>query len=1164
MRRSRVRLPLRSSHLALLLALLAPGSTGASAQSGAPAAGASEFTRLNDASVAAFEQGNLAQAIEHGERALAAAERLYGRDAVETLTAASNLGRYRLEQGDVARAEPLLVRALQGLERLRGRDDPATIGAVGDVALLYRTQGRFAEAEPLFRRAVEAGERVLGPDNDQTIIALTGLGELHYSLGRYDEAEPLLRSAMERSTRALGADSPATLLSASRLGELLRARGRFAEAEPLLRRTLQSAERAWGRDRIDTLNVVEALGLLYQSQGRIAQAEPLLARAYRGAESALGTDDPQTLAWLSNLAQLYVQQARFGEAETMLRRALETSERVLGRDHPGTLLPANNLAAVYVAQGRYGEAEPLFQRVVEGRQRALGADHPDTALALGNLGTIYLNQERYADAEPYFERAIAASERSLGPDNQNTLTFVNNLALVYRRQARLAEAEPLYRRVVTSLERTGGDANPLAITALGNLAALYDEQRRDADAERLYRRVVTAAERSLGRDHPNRLSLLINLASLYYRQNRFAEAEPLAREALEANNRVFGSDHPATVNAASYLAMARLAANNAAGALDAARLAAAGMRSRRISQRDDVLASAAQAQAQSRESVLFTLLADSAWAAGSPRGGGQNPLGAEAFTALQDATAGITDQAVVRMAVRRFADDRAAGLGALVRERETLENRWAVNNADYTVILTNTDADSLASRQQLRTERTQIESRTAEIDQRLRREFPEYFDLVHPQAVDLPTAAQMLADDEAILLIVPTPRGTHSIAVTHTGASWVRSEATEEQIDGTVARLLLDLGANVRLPAEEMAEWQRQHGQADSFDRNLAYALYQHLIAPVAPLLAGKRHVFIAASGALTSLPFGVLVTEAPQGRDSDPAALRATPWFADAHALVQIPSVQALQFLRRYRTGAASGRGFVGFGDPVLGGQAVQRGVGRAAAVPEAQALFGDRRSSSGLRLADVRQLNRLDRLPGTAVELERMRTALRAPASALFLGPRASEATLRSMDLSNVRILALATHGVMAGEMQSAYEPGLVLTPPATPSDQDDGLLTTSEVAALRLNADWVILSACNTAAGDGSEGAPGLSGLARAFFYAGARNLLASHWPVRDDVAPRLTVRTISLQQEQPGLSRAEAFQHAMREIRNDASHDAAGDTWAHPKAWAPFTLIGDGAH
>jgi len=107
---------------------------------------------------------------------------------------------------------------------------------------------------------------------------------------------------------------------------------------------------------------------------------------------------------------------------------------------------------------------------------------------------------------------------------------------------------------------------------------------------------------------------------------------------------------------------------------------------------------------------------------------------------------------------------------------------------------------------------------------------------------------------------------------------------------------------------------------------------------------------------------------------------------------------------------------------------------------------------------------------------------------------------------------------------------------------------------VAAWRFSADWVILSACNTAAGDGGEGAGALSGLARAFFQAGARSLLVSHWPVRDDLSATLTVKALTSRRADPSLSPAEAFQRAQREIRSERR-------WAHPRNWAPFAFVGD---
>ena len=124
-------------------------------------------------------------------------------------------------------------------------------------------------------------------------------------------------------------------------------------------------------------------------------------------------------------------------------------------------------------------------------------------------------------------------------------------------------------------------------------------------------------------------------------------------------------------------------------------------------------------------------------------------------------------------------------------------------------------------------------------------------------------------------------------------------------------------------------------------------------------------------------------------------------------------------------------------------------------------------------------------------------------------------------------------------------------MLTPPSKASDEDDGLLTASEVAGLKLDADLVILSACNTAAPSGKEGDTGLSGLAQAFFYAGAESLLVSHWPVFDSVAPVLTAET--LRRAEAGIPKAEAFQQAMQEVRK---------TNPHPAAWAPFVLVGEG--
>ena len=148
-------------------------------------------------------------------------------------------------------------------------------------------------------------------------------------------------------------------------------------------------------------------------------------------------------------------------------------------------------------------------------------------------------------------------------------------------------------------------------------------------------------------------------------------------------------------------------------------------------------------------------------------------------------------------------------------------------------------------------------------------------------------------------------------------------------------------------------------------------------------------------------------------------------------------------------------------------------------------------------------------------------------------------------------------ATHGVLSGDIPGILEPALVLSPPAQASAQDDGVLTASEIGRLKLDADWVILSACNTAAGDGTPGNEGYSGLARAFFYAGARALLVSHWPVASEATVALTTKMFEVLGSDGRVSRAQALRQSMLEMIDRPEKSE----FSHPLFWAPFVLVGN---
>jgi CHAT domain-containing protein len=184
-----------------------------------------------------------------------------------------------------------------------------------------------------------------------------------------------------------------------------------------------------------------------------------------------------------------------------------------------------------------------------------------------------------------------------------------------------------------------------------------------------------------------------------------------------------------------------------------------------------------------------------------------------------------------------------------------------------------------------------------------------------------------------------------------------------------------------------------------------------------------------------------------------------------------------------------------------------------------------------------------------------------MKAEAHDVRLGANATEREVKRLsargELAHYRIVHFATHGALAGQLDGAHEPGLILTPPATATEEDDGYLSASEIADLKLDADWVILSACNTAAGTANS-AEALSGLARAFIYAGARALLVSHWEVNSNAAVKLITAAIREISRDPKIGRAEALRRSMLALIDTGSPEEA-----HPAFWAPLVVVGEGA-
>lgn len=961
----------------------------------------------------------------------------------------------------------------------------------------------------LFSRAAIAGPA-------EQCTALFQRGNQYYSHGDYPKAVDFLQRAAQLAPGAFGPDHPNVSIIDNALANAYLAQGRYAEAEPFLQRALQIREHTVGPNHPDLVPILNNTALMYDNQARYGEAEALYQRILAIQQAATGPDHPSVAISLGNLANLYQHQGRYSDAEASYRRALGILEKAFGPDSPNLTFIIDNLAALYGNEDRHDDATRLLLRSLAIKEKALGPDNPAIGLILNNIATLYDRDGRYADAETLYQRVLAISEKSR--DGAGVGASLNNLAAFYRARNRLDEAEPLYQRSLTIQQKAHGPNHPDVATVLSNIAVLYDRQGRSADAEQLYRRALTIDENTLGPDSAAVASDTYALALLYHRVGRAAEAEPLFQRALAIRERAALYNPGEIALSLSGLASFYDGQGRFADGLAAARKAVA------IWTQLGVAASDTNGSHQQDMKAFLPELIRLLFQANSNAGTLPPQIIDEAFRASQSARGLETAQALAGMTARYASGSDA--LAVLIREQQDLVRRsQAVNAALIKALSQPPNQRSAAGEAMLRNEQKTVDAKLKEDDDRLHREFPRFVELAQAQPVGVADLQRVLGSDETFVAFTLADKDSYLFVIGKGSASLFKLDLTRAQVADAVQALRTALVNDT------------------PFETARAHEFYQKLFGSADRVIADAKNLLIVADGALESLPFSVLVTAQPESSETN-ADAQQVAWLIRRQALTMLPAASSLVSLRRFAETRRPSDPFAGFGDPDFHGTGATRGVDTMSLYKGSEAV------------AD--RLRSLPSLPETAGELRAEAKLLAAPDSSLHLGGNANVTTVKSLDLSNTRVIAFATHAGVAGEIAGVSEPALVLTPPARPAPEDDGLLRASQVSQLRLNADFVILSACNTAAPDGTPGAEGLSGLAKAFFYAGARSLLVSHWEVQSDPTVKLTTGLIRALAADPSIGRAEALRRSMLAM---IDHPQSPDD-SHPIAWAPFILAGEG--
>jgi CHAT domain-containing protein/Tfp pilus assembly protein PilF len=833
---------------------------------------------------------------------------------------------------------------------------------------------------------------------------------------------------------------------------------------------------------------------------------------------------------------------RFKEANDTYARALSLAERMAGRDAPYTGQVVDSWAQSYVVQGRFNDAERLDKRLLEIDAKAnsvKGGDKLNIARILERMASAYAYAARYEEAEQLYNNVVAIYERAGGKNQQAIATVLNNFAVMYEQQDRYSDAGPLLKRALAIQNKAPGGAQA---ELLGNLADVYTVEGHYDEAEALLKRALSMQEQRYGANSIDVGARLMSFAQLRQSQGRYDEAQGYLLRAIAIFQKDRNPDDVYLAQPEASLAKAYLAAGDEKNALDHSRKAThAILANAAIDATSAVQPDQAGGLIQRRSDLFKRHVA--IVAAASRRGiAPDTELGPEAFKMAQWAVQSSAATAVQQMGARLAAGNDT--LAALVRDSQDLGAQWRVQNKRL--------VDSAAQGQQaannteaLRRDLADTENRLAAAQARLSKEFPDYFAFANPTPLGIDEVQRLVGSDEALVFLLDGGKESHVFALTREAFLWQAIPLDSGQLSSSIASFRRGLD-----PDDE--------GKPESFDLGRAHDLYAALLGPVDALIRDKRHLLVVPSGPLTSLPFHLLVTEKPEADARGAPDYGGAAWLLKRQAVSVLPSVVSLKVLRGLADKTRAGKPMVGFGDPVFKADQSEEPVAKQAP-PAGRRLqtraYTDVWKGAGVDRAKLSES--LPALPDTADELNTIASKLGASPADLHLGLDASEATVKRTPLADYRVVYFATHGLVAGDVKGVAEPSLALTLPRIPSEFDDGLLTASEIAELKLNADWAVLSACNTIAGD-RPGAEALSGLARAFFYAGARTLLVSHWAVESEAAIRLTTSTFEWLKSRPDMQRAEALRQATLAYLNDRSDPRN----ANPSRWGPFSIVGEG--
>jgi len=898
------------------------------------------------------------------------------------------------------------------------------------------------------------------------------------------------------------------------------------------------------------------LAQYHEAAGNFALAIKYAQRNESALDASSRGRKGKVISVKSLLARQYAKLGNIDRAEGLLtdaQGAFDTA--VVNRpDHRFRPLWEGNIAltnaTVLQAKGHFEEAEKNYREAIRWykkpvKKKNMYQRHNEITTRAVLLVKNLLNQGRIAEADSEARSAIKKSLLSFGRNAATTAKAILGLAEVMMVRGRYDDVDKLANISRDIVLKTGSkESSSYYIEATNMLAESKLAQFNHKEALQYYKVNLSA----IGHQKITRERFIdgnLSYAIALIRAGNLSKAKQVAVTANKRRRAFLGDDHAQVLETEVILNLIRIKQKtNAKELVRVIKLLpryASGIHERIVKQKESGVL-------QVRFSMVMDAYMDTV--AAFNRSG---KFSEQLFALSQMVHGQKVQRALSANAARAVIRDER--LSKLVRTEQDLSLKIKSAYDALANVRKGGGEKDQANNQALQEKVELLTKARVSIRDEIADGFPEYEQLVRPKSAAVKQIQKSLAKDEVLLAFYFTEKQGYVFAIKKSGKLTARTlKASRGWVDRSVAKIRKSLDSG----AQSLSE-------IPAYDVATAHALYKALLKPVVSVWIDARSLAIVPNGSLASLPLSALVTKPVKLRSNKKLAFaeyRNVQWLAKTHAINYLPSVMSLKTLRGLPSAQAKRQEFIGFGNPVFSASAkklkLKKGGMHVRGLRKVKKGQLDKIKVTSTKLKD------LIGLPETEQEIAEVARSLKVkPEKSVYVGTKANEQLLKSLKLDDRKIIMFATHALLPGDLDGLEQPAIALSSPKASKTKGDGLLTMSEILGLKLDADWVVLSACNTGAASG-KGADAISGLGMAFFYAGSRSLLVTHWPVETNSARALTTGLFETQQSK-GLTRTEAMAQTVRQMISKGVYRNNGKaefSYAHPMFWAPFTLIGDG--